>query len=398
MGMHSLHVCIITGQPLANLIPLLQERPETICLVHSDDMHEAAQAFSHTLEQAGFSPSQILVRGALPTHPYDEIRLFAMGLRDDLGELYPDARLTWHATGGTKMMALAFWDVLYRDRDRVIYTETRDGVIEELIPESGAKQLESVLTPELYLDALGKLKRRADSDREQWCESAVARKQATRFLAENAEALGGLIQLFNRSLDADAGQLQHLRIERAGGQWRSALTLRIAAGPQPGREDGQYHTVRSDSARYLTGGWLEEYVWYIATQQGLDFVQSGLKFGDRAHRKEGQDNEIDTFIMHRNRLLLVECKSGYLGRDARKDGDIIYKLDSIGLHAGGTQATKLLIAAQPLQHETKAGRKVDTRARATATGIYTLECAGLKKLGENLRYWRDQGRWQGIDS
>lgn len=391
--MTSLHICIITGQPLANLIPLLQERPDTVCLVHSADMRDAAEKFIHTLKQAGFNENQILVRGELPTHPYDEIRLFAMELHDNLAEQFPNSRLTWHATGGTKVMALAFWDVLDHKRDRVIYTETRDGIIEELIPEPGTTALQAVLTPELYLHALGKIKRRAESDSEEWCARVVERKQATRFLAENAEALGGLIQLFNRNLDADSTQSQSLRIERTHGQWRKALDLLIEAGIIESADGGLYPVTSKDSSRYLTGGWLEEYVWYIASQQGLDHVQCGLKFGDRQHRKDGQDNEIDAFIMHRNRLLLVECKSGYLGRDARKDGDIIYKLDSIGVHAGGTQATRLLLSAQPLKHETRAGRNVDTRARASATGIHTMECAELKSLGEQLRHWRDQGRW-----
>lgn len=391
--MKNLHLCIITGQPLANLIPLLQEKPDDIVLMHSDDKLDDAQAFARTLEKAGFAQAQIHVRGGLPTHPFDTIGMYMLELFDELREQFPDTRLTWNATGGTKQMALAIWNVLDEKQDRVIYSDARYGHLEELIPKADSVELESQLTPELYLHALGKIKRRADSDQQAWCERAQKRKEATRYLGDNAVTLAGLIQQFNRQLDSDGSGSQSLTLDRVGAQWRQTLQLLEQAEALDDSGGGSYNITSAESARYLTGGWLEEYVWHVAKDQQVEHVEVGLKFGDLAHRKQGQDNEIDAFIVHRNRLLLIECKSGWMGRNAQKDGDIIYKLDSIGLHAGGTQASRLLVSAQALQHETQAGRKVDTRARASATDIHTLEGGELKTLGAGIRQWKESGRW-----
>lgn len=391
--MKNLHLCTITGQPLANLIPLLEEKPDDIILMHSPDKLDDAKAFARTLDKAGFAAASVHLKGGLPTHPYSAIWEYACDLLDDLREQFPESRLTWNATGGTKQMALAIWDVLDNAKDRVIYSDTRHGYLEELIPSAGSVALGSHLTPELYLHALGKIKRYSDSDDTAWRERAEARKEATRHLGDRAEALVGLIQQFNRQLDSDSKQPQSLTLPTVGRQWRPVLELLGQHRVLDDAGDGHYNLMCEDSVRYLCGGWLEEYVWHAAKDQQVEHVEAGLKFGDIAGRKKGQDNQVDAFIVHHNRLLLIECKSGHMGRDEHKDSDIIYKLDSIGLHAGGSQATRLLVSAQPLEHETRKGHKVDTRARALATDIHTLEAGELKTLGAAIRQWKERRQW-----
>ncbi|NLC35611.1 MAG: DUF1887 family protein [Alcaligenaceae bacterium] len=392
--MRNLHLCVVTGQSLANLIPLLQERPDAIVLLCTEDKEADAQAFIQTLEAAGFSPEQVYLQPPFPAHPFEDTLEYMLNLRERLSEDFPDARLTWNATGGTKQMALAIWDALDRKKnDRAIYCDTRDGRLEELIPQAGSIALNSLLHPELYLHALGKIKRSADSDRLEWREQALLRRSATLHLGDHAEVLAVLIQQFNRQVDGNTADAQTLTLNRVGPQWRKALELLEKGRVLDPLGEEQYAIVCADGARYLTGGWLEEYIWHVAQTEQIDHVEIGLKFGDIAHRKKGQDNEIDAFIVHCNRLLLIECKSGRMGLDAVKDSDIIYKLDSIGSHAGGAQAARLLVSAQPLLHETRQGHKVDTRARASATDIHTLEAEGLKTLRTAIRDWKESGRW-----
>ncbi len=395
--MENLHLCVVTGQSLANLIPLLQECPEHIVLMHTSDKITDAKCFADALEKAGFDKSQIHIHGGLPTHGFDAIRENFLSLYVELTSSFPDARFTWNATGGTKQMALAIWDVLdHKDRkDRVIYSDTRYGFLEELTPKNEAVELKSLLTPDLYLHALGKIKRRAESDKSLWRERAENRKEVTRYLGDKAEILAGLIQQFNRQLNSDSCW-HSLNLKWHKRQWKHALELlkqHNVIDPQGEEENTSSFRILDKDAQYLTGGWLEEYIWHVAKDQRVDHVEIGLKFGDLAHRKMGQDNEIDAFIIHRNRLLLMECKSGWMGKDERKDSDIIYKLDSIGQHAGGTQAIRLLVSAQALQHKTTAGRKVDTKARAQANDIHTLEANELKTLGDRIRRWKDSGQW-----
>lgn len=390
----NIHLCVITGQALANLIPLLQEKPDHIVLLYSNDMTSNAQSFCLTLKEAGFKPDQIHSIPGLPTRPYESISLYALEKRDELRQQFPDSHLTWNATGGTKLMALAIKAAL-DPQDRIIYTDTQHGLLEELSPDPSEQPLASVLTPTLYLHALGKLKRHAQSDKVEWRERAETRQTATFYLAENVEKLVSLLQQFNRLIDNNQGR-QEIHLSNIGSRWQQALDNLQTNGllEWDSNEDTPLTIVSNDSARYLTGGWLEEYVWQTAQQQKLEHVEAGLKFGDREHRRDGEDNEIDTLILHHNRLLVVECKSGILGSDNQKDSNIIYKLDSVADQAGGLLVTKLLVSAQPLQHDTKKGRRVNTEARARATNIHTLASNQLVQLGRHLQQWAEKGYWQ----
>lgn len=392
--MKNIYLCIITGQPLANLIPILQEKPEHIVLIHTKDYKDKADNFIKTLIKAEFSEDQIDVYGDLPLNKFDNLRMYAMKLLDEkILPRFKGYHLTWNATGGTKQMALAIWDVLDRTKDRIIYCDTRNGVIEIMTPEPAKIKLKSLLSPEIYLNALGKIKRNAQSDDEKWVERADSWKQATRYLGENAQALVGFFIELNKQLDNNVGAYQSISFNFIGKDFREALNLLTETGVLDEQEDNSFRPMNPDAVQYLTGGWLEEFVWHMAKNQKLDYVECGLKFGDLKKRKKGQDNEIDTFIIHNNRVIVIECKSGRMANNSIKDSNIIYKLDSLGLHAGGAQATRILVSAQPLEHENKKGRKVDTRARAIATDVFTVESEELKTLGKRLLQWKDDGQW-----
>lgn len=391
--MSNLHLCIITGQPLANYIPLLQEQPDIIFLLHSDNNKNSAEQFVRSLEKAGFNLAQIKTKGGLPTSSYDQTRIYAMEVDEEIRNQFPDATLTWNATGGTKLMALAFWDVLDHKKYRVIYAETQHGIVEQLLPEPATIPLKSLLTPTSYLDAVGKIKRKSESDNSQWQKQTQSRKAATFHLVNHIKDLQGLIQAFNRQLESGIQKLQSLRLDNVGKHWQAALEKLEETGVLDKADNNLWHCTRTDSAKYLTGGWLEEYIWFVAKNEGVEHVETGLKFGDMANRKQGEDNEIDAFIIHHNRLLVVECKTGHMGKDAQKDSGIVYKIDSIGKQAGGIQATRLLASAQPLEHTTRDNRNVNTRARADATDIKTIEVDELKTLGKKIRHWKDNGQW-----
>ena len=69
----NIHLCIVTGQPLANLIPILQEKPARVALAISADMAAPAQRFVRTLESAGWSPDQIDQYPGVPSSDHDRI-------------------------------------------------------------------------------------------------------------------------------------------------------------------------------------------------------------------------------------------------------------------------------------------------------------------------------------
>jgi hypothetical protein len=101
---------------------------------------------------------------------------------------------------------------------------------------------------------------------------------------------------------------------------------------------------------------------------------------------------MDVVVVHNNRLLMIECKTGNLARD-RKDEDIIYKLDSLTDQAGGLLGAGALVSFRPLDYSNKKGRKVNVRARAGSVSLLTCEAGELSDLKILLRNWVARGEW-----
>ncbi|GIX21713.1 MAG: hypothetical protein KatS3mg121_0496 [Gammaproteobacteria bacterium] len=390
--MTTLHIAIVTGQPLANFIPILQERPQQVLLLQRPSMRRQAEQFQRALHEIGYHTGQIDIDETLPETGFEDLGEYALDLQQRINERYPDAEITWNATGGTKLMALALWDLFDARRVRVIYLDTQHGLMEQLRPKPGVIPLESVLTPELYLTAMGKIFRSALTRNTTWIEMALYRSRITFKLAKNAGSLLRLFQQWQRTWDKSDRCPATLSVDSKNALHNQIMKALSESGVVVITDESTYQPPNASSIEYLTGGWLEEYVYLAAKDAGIEHVEVGLKFGDRAQRKKGQDNEIDGFLIHNNRLLLVECKTGNLLRDGR-DTDIVYKLDSIGQNAGGVQATRLLLSAQPLEHITGTQRRVDTRARARATRIETLAGGEIARFKQALIHWRDTGQW-----
>jgi len=134
-------------------------------------------------------------------------------------------------------------------------------------------------------------------------------------------------------------------------------------------------------AQYLSGQWLEEYVWHIAGDLKADDVKANVEFTEMGAPKDDIRNELDCVIVNHNRLLMIECKTINFNKSAGKNADILYKLESLGHRAGGLYGTKWLVSARPLDEAT------EKRAREYA--IKVISGAALKDLKATLTEWME---------
>jgi Domain of unknown function (DUF1887) len=134
-------------------------------------------------------------------------------------------------------------------------------------------------------------------------------------------------------------------------------------------------------AQYLSGQWLEEYVWHIVSDLKPDDVKANVEFTEMGAPKDDIRNELDCVIVHHNRLLMIECKTIKFKKNADKNADIVYKLESLGHRAGGLYGAKWLISARPLDKAT------EKRAREYA--IKVISGTALKDLKETLKMWME---------
>lgn len=375
-----IHLCIVSEQILPNLIPVLQEHPDRVVLLSSEAMRERAQQLARQIRNQGIA---VDIREGMPDSGLEAIYAFALELQEILVQEHPDADITLNATGGNKLMALGFVE-FFRDR-RILYTDTAHRRI-EILPTTGRLPaeipMENVLTVRSYLDAQGFQLRRVRSRQEDWQEAARYRKAFCKRLAENAPQADYMIHLLNKSafhaLDEQGNLVTpEQQIERVPrGEIADLLTdlnQRDLLAWKVGTAEIVFRDV--ETARFLSGGWLEEYVYHVLKDNGAFDVALGVE-GQWLNGRGGK-NEFDVLATQHNALLFVECKT--LAHRAEHDSDIAYKLEALGRDVRGLFGSSWLVTAR-----TPTANLLDHARRASFEVIGPEE---LPKLRDRVRQW-----------
>jgi hypothetical protein len=390
----TVHLLIVTGQTQANLIPILQLKPDVIALAVSGAMRGKASDFIKLLiTVAGYTDETIIRYDHIAEVGLKTIEEKAMDIAVDLHERYPDCALTYHATGGTKLMTLGFCEVFRADGNQILYTDTEHGHIEVVYPkQQPAIAIASVLTINSYLQSAGKQYRNGADDG--WRQQAGQRKALTKWLAEHVEPLDNFWSVMNgmvanamaetkRGVPAAIAQPQQQFTQPPRGLWLQALAKiaehRLCQWDKTKPETLYFHDAAG--AQYLGGQWLEEYVWHIADDLKPDDVKANVEFTEMGAPKDDIRNELDCVIVHHNRLLMIECKTINFNKSADKNADILYKLESLGHRTGGLYGHVWLISARPLDEAT------EKRAREYA--IKVISGTALKNLKATLTTWME---------
>lgn len=378
---HASHICLVSGQLLPNLIPALMLKPPQVHLVVTADMKAQAQRLHSLLQRHGIECRQ---HTGAPSTNVGELRNFALELAGELdGE-----PLLLNATGGTKLMALAFAQVFTEvaPETRVFYTDTEHGVLEFLAGEASTTEpIRSVLDLDTYLRAQGLRRERAASRDDEWLERARRRKPLTKQLAAQCGGHQGFIGALNSAVEETLkdGGFRNPQCLAARNSSQAKLREAIARPEYDLLDIISADTVsfRSrEAAKYLGGGWMEEYGYWILRDADIEHVESGAEVIWLDSRKEFRPpNELDVVAVHRNKLLLIECKTARSGRNSVKDQDILNRLESLGRNAGGLFGKAVLLSGRQLSDE--------ARNRANAYRIAWFDCTNLKEFRTFVENW-----------
>lgn len=372
----SRHLCIATGQNLANLIPSLQLAATEVIILETPAMREAAGNLKRALEARN-----IQVRRS----PFDDtspenIQKSAQDIAMKLGE----EPLVFNATGGHKLMTLALAENLeaLADHLHLVYAETRHDRLDWLKPEPAIEPMQDVLGIDDILRAQG-FRRTADGNQDGfWQAGADARSSLTRRLGDEAARYGRFFGTLNRLAD--------YALNEEGNAFRGEQELDYAPGGA--NADLLEEACRADlihwnkdtiiafknreAAAYFRGGWLEEYVW---------FKLRGIRPHDWAINLKTESiaktvaNEFDAVVAHRNRLLVIECKTSGFGRNEARDVGYIYKLAQLADQVGGAMSQKLLLSARPV-HD-------DIRQRAKEYRVDILAADEVRQFVDYMKSW-----------
>lgn len=371
------HVCIATGQNLANLIPCLQLDAKEVFILETPAMREAAGNLKRALERHGIAVHRIPFNDENPAAIASSAEKIAL----ELGE----EPLVFNVTGGHKLMTLALTENLkMADNLHLLYTETRHDRLNWLKPKPVMEPMSNVLKLDDILSAQGYRDITDRNEQTHWQVAAEDRAELTRKMGDEALRYAKFFGLLNRLADQ--------ALNENGKQFRPEQELPFTPGG-PGAEllehatklkllhwDRDLEIVFSsvEAAQYFRGGWLEEYVWFKL--QGIKPDHHKVSARVRSISQD-VENEFDALVVHRNRLLIIECKTVGFGHNDIKDVSYIYKLAQLSNKVGGIMSRKLLLSAREIKADS------DLRQRAAEDGVDILAAEEMKALVRYIRDW-----------
>lgn len=210
---------------------------------------------------------------------------------------------------------------------------------------------------------------------------AATNLKRARNMGDNAERYERFFGTLNRLADLALGDDQRFvprqELDYAPGGGNAEL-LREARrlGLVQWADDDTLTFPSREAAACFRGGWLEEYVWYKL--RGLRPHDWVVNLKARSYATE-VENECDAVAAHRNRLLVVECKTAGFGRNEARDVGYIYKLAQLGDQIGGSMCQKLLLSARPING--------DVRQRTRNYRVDILAAVEVRQLVDYVRRW-----------
>lgn len=373
------HLCLVSDQAMANLIPALDRamKPESVVLVVTDEMVKKAAWLEQILKQHGCKVDMLPIGEAYDLYSVSERLLDWVATHE-----HEDVAL--NITGGTKVMAIAAQEVFQSNNLPVFYANISNDQLVILGERSEPVKLSANINVKDFLAAHGYQIMQSDKPNpsKPW-EDLTGRliEQVDKF----GPALGRLNLLAAAAFvkngqpkpqklnehDADSSSLNELL-----DYFELAKILQVKGGEV---------VFQDERARaFANGGWLELYVYMVlaqlAGQTDITHHVSNIRFKS----VDGtSDNEIDAGFLSKNRLHIIECKTANLGwptgNRETKATDALYKLETL-LKIGGLRTRAALI-------DYRGGLTNAVKERAGQSGIKIFSKDQLKHLSGYIREW-----------
>lgn len=394
----TIHIMLASGENLPNLIPVLAPtlKADIVFIICSKSMLANAEKLQHGLQAAGMPENKIHQRNHCPDHNLADMITWAQQSATDIAAEYPNARLILNLTGGNKIMTIGFLQA-FRPIAEIIYCDTEHSRVDYFHPIGRTKENLPVnllgIAP--YLAVQGFKVRSESAD----VSGITARHPLTQALVDQAPHIERLIGELNKAAffyREGKPERAHLDMPSHAND-RKLIDLMVDRSLL--KKTSHHLAIANETAsNYLGGGWLEEWCWLIGKE-----LEQG-EAGKRLHanrwginlkidpwnqalipgRNQHPLNELDAVYVHRNRMLLIECKSGVQISERGESQSILNKLETLGKHVAGRLDTKWLLTARRIDRNTQALQ------RAKEYKIQIIKPDELVNLKNTILGWMTQ--------
>ncbi len=366
-------LCLLSDQHVPNLLSVHHFRPDQLVLVETAQM-ESRKVASHFLSALKLGNLNYDARHHVePLETEDNLDSVRKALQSAYGR-YPSGQWIANLTGGTKPMSIATYEFFKALAGKLVYTNVARparliDMSTDLTEDCGHR-----LEIKEFLAGYGFESRKPD-------DKLAEAKQRARGWAHSAKllALHACEQDILVLGDEERKRARDKGIELSADRfnfpcdelreiWLNGATAR---------------KLTKHEAEFLTGGWLEVFVWDVLARNrdalGIWDVQLGLEVGRRGDQS---GNDFDVAFMHNHGLSMVECKSG--SQDHDPGSDILYKVEAVTRQFRALRVRSYLATTgtNVLDKENKV--KASLRTRADIYQCRILVQDEIRKLAQDV--------------
>lgn len=368
------HICLISKQPLPNLIPLLMEKPQQAIFLVTPEMKIQAVRLRRLLQPRGIKVEEV----DIPAYDLEAVNgIIEEILRHRTG----NSEITLNVTGGTKISAMAAFLSFYTDNRRIIYLDTGGERLLQLSPSPKSVAIDNnLIRPKDYLAAYGLTMKSSGTPPAGYDRRRPHLKELAHFLSCRHQLIGAFNSALSKQWNERAGycniQLNSL------GDGADELAALLSSCKTASIGNGIMNIQGEENHFFCQGGWFEEFVF--SEVQGLNLkgysplINIELKWNEKGSKPTA--NELDIVFTHRNRLHIISCKTS---RQDTNNGapskHALYELDSLADKAGGLFGRSMLASIRRLSDY--------DRYRAKRMGLEVCDDRNILHIAKQIKTW-----------
>ncbi len=302
------------------------EEGDRMMYISAKDTEEDLDALSELFSVPATHIDEIILKNDVDELSYEKI------CRAVLARLNHETQYCVNLAGGTRYMALAVQQVFEKFNTQFFYVQVEENLIVQSVFDDGIYNNDDLFYPIKYKMTIAEYLRaheiqhkllqydhqpiRSESESTNLFEMFTQNKfthddyevmEMLRLHYRNRKRIN--ITAIESSTDPNRPAIPHL----------SAFLNHLYFIP---KNNGMLYR---DELEYLTGGWFEEYVYYLVKKHiNPDDTAIGVKISRAGVR---HNNELDVIFTKGNKLFVIECKTGV--QTERLFNEIVYKLCAI---------------------------------------------------------------------
>lgn len=313
------HICLVSKQAMPNIIPAILYKPEKVILLTTKEEYKTAENISIVLSK--YEVECEIFKDFVSAYDLNSVS-------DSISKIlniYSNKILTLNITGGTKLMAIAAYEIFRNQNLNIIYCDTFDDNIihfknGEIISEKYSNLKISV---EDYLNAYG-----FKEDESQNKTKSFRNIELINFIKDHFDEFIEFSTAVRLVIPENENQFV-----RSIGDFEFERRNNKMFLSYQNREIFQSEYTNFN---YLVGLWLEDFVYdYLKTK----FPDEDIRKSFNILSTSDSANEVDIIFSKKGKLYLVSCKTG------KYDKKDLFELEGLRNLAGGTfsKAYKVII-------------------------------------------------------